>query len=474
MNEAPKLTNLHINTYALSNSLNSMAFTVPMTFLTLFMTDYLRISPVAIGTGMLIAKTVDFLVGLIAGIFIEQSNMKKGKYLSWIRLLTITLFFGNIVQMIDTSSFISNATVRLAIVMIFYMMFHCSMNFYATSRAAMIPKMAGHNMEDRKKITARQGQFAAATAIITSAVTLPAVQLVQNITGSASLGYFIVAAVFSVAFATVNLIFVKIAAPFDPPQASVASVRKPPTVGQMVTSVVTNKQMLVLFFGFTAFTIGTQLYAGITAYYFRVTGTFAFMTVAMTARSICALLASLVAPALGRKIGKKGSLIFGWFIYALSTISIWAFGINSDGSANLVVMTVAMCLCQGAMYIYTVFTANYYLDCGEYGYYDTGIDNRTMALTVMNWPTKIGFALGGSLVGYCLAWSGYIAPTATTAATFTYMNRFTMSIGLIPGICMLIGATIILVAYKLTDTQAAEYAKLNAEREAGAAAKAAN
>jgi len=120
-----------------------------------------------------------------------------------------------------------------------------------------------------------------------------------------------------------------------------------------------------------------------------------------------------------------------------------------------------------------IFQANYYLDCGEYGYYTTGIDNRTMAVTVMNWPTKIGFAVGGSLAGYCLAWAGYNAPTATTPPSFTYMNRFLMSIGLIPAIFMTIGIVITALFYKLTDAQAAEYARANAEREAAAKAAAA-
>jgi Na+/melibiose symporter and related transporters len=264
---------------------------------------------------------------------------------------------------------------------------------------------------------------------------------------------------------------VKIAAPFDPPQETNVA-RKSATVAQMVSSVVTNKQMLVLFIGFTCFGIGTQIYTGVTAYYFRVTGTFAFMAVALTARSICALLASLVALSIGRKIGKKRSLICGWFLYALGPITIWAFGINADGSANLVVMTVAMCVCQSAMYLYNIFLANYYLDCGEYGYYVTGIDNRTMSVTVMNWPTKIGFALGGSMVGFVLAWSGYVAPTAKAAAYFTHMNRYMISIGIIPSILMVIGTIIVLSFYKLTDAEAASYAKANAEREAAAASKA--
>lgn len=85
---------IHVNLYSYSNAMNMIVQTVLVTYLTMFMTDYHHISPMALGTGMLIAKTVDFLVGLITGIVIEQSHLKHGKYLSWIRLLSVTLLTG--------------------------------------------------------------------------------------------------------------------------------------------------------------------------------------------------------------------------------------------------------------------------------------------------------------------------------------------------------------------------------------------
>ena len=56
----PKVTNGLITNYALANAMNTMAFTVPTLFLSVFMTDYLGISPVAMANGMFIARLVDF------------------------------------------------------------------------------------------------------------------------------------------------------------------------------------------------------------------------------------------------------------------------------------------------------------------------------------------------------------------------------------------------------------------------------
>ena len=110
--------------------------------------------------------------------------------------------------------------------------------------------------------------------------------------------------------------------------------------------------------------------------------------------------------------------------------------------------------------------AVYWLDCGEYGYYKSGIDNRTMAVTVMNWPTKIGFMLGGSMVGWMIAWAGYQTPSGGNMGSFDYMDRFMTTMGLVPAIMAGIAAVCIFLFYKLDDKTAAEYARANVEREA--------
>ena len=211
--EKPPVKESLVTSYALGNAMNTMGFQVPTLFLSMFMTDYLGISPVAMANGMLIARFVDFGVSIIAGMIIEKVHMKHGKYLSWIRLLTATLFFGNIIQMLDTTAFVKNATARLVIVMIFYMMFHCSMNFNATARAAILPKICGADMELRKKFTARQTQLGALVSIFGSAIIVPLVNFMAKVTGKESIGYFIGALIFSGLFVVFNMWFVKMAAP---------------------------------------------------------------------------------------------------------------------------------------------------------------------------------------------------------------------------------------------------------------------
>ena len=188
------------------------------------------------------------------------------------------------------------------------------------------------------------------------------------------------------------------------------------------------------------------------------TGVFAFL---------CLHRASILA----RKLGKKAAMVVGWFTVAVAGLLLKFFA-YTGGNANVTLMIICMCLVQGAMSLYMSFQAVYWLDCGEYGYYKTGIDNRTMAVTVMNWPTKIGFMFGGSMVGWMIAWAGYQAPQAAgEVGKFASMEKFMTTMGLIPAILAAVAALGILFLYKLDDKTAAEYAKANVEREAAEKAK---
>ena len=74
----PILTNLDINAYALSQGMLMMAHTMLTVYFTMFMTDYLKIPALMIGTAMLVVKTIDFLINLCAGPIVEKTNMKHG------------------------------------------------------------------------------------------------------------------------------------------------------------------------------------------------------------------------------------------------------------------------------------------------------------------------------------------------------------------------------------------------------------
>lgn len=464
--EKHNLTNYEIMSYALPNAVSAMVHTIPVQFGMMYMTEYLGISAAAMGTAMLVTKLLDYFVAIFAGGVIEKTkSTKHGKYALWLRITTFTLFFGSLLQLVNTNGLIPSAIGRLVFVSIFYCSLHFGMNFRATSSGGLLQRMAGPSMENRKKMNARQAQFAAAVTIISGATSIPLIQYFATKFGPAN-GYAVTIIVFGALFLGLSFFMLfPVMKKYDKPREAI-EVTNAPTLGQMFTSIVTNKQMLVMFFMITSMTVGTQIFTPLLAYYFKVvTGQLSTMTLLLTIQGIGAFLFSLIAPSIARKLGKKGALIFSSGLSILCYIGIWLFGLK-----HLWALVTFACLIKGSDAIYRCFSTNYFLDCGEYGYYTSGIDNRTMALTVMNWPIKIGFLAGGTAVGYGLAFIGY---TAGMEVTSVFANKFMMLFGLLPAALFAITLLLAIFAYKLTDEQAEFYANENNKREAAMKAAAA-
>ncbi|KPU42572.1 melibiose carrier protein [Oxobacter pfennigii] len=457
--EKYQLKESEIMAYALPNAVSAMVHTIPVMYGMMFMTEYLGISATAMGTAMLATKLLDYVVAIFAGGIIEKTQSKKhGKYALWMRITTFTLFFGSLLQLVDTTGIISSSLVRLIFVSVFYCTLHFGMNFRATSQGGILQRMGGPSMEIRKRLNARQAQINAAVTIISGAITLPLIQFFANIFGAAN-GYAITIIVFGILFLGLSFFMLfPVMKKYDLPREG-AAVANAPTIGQMFKSIVTNKQMIVVFLMITSMTVGTQIFTPLVAYYFKVvTGNLSAMTLLLTIQGIGAFLFSLIAPAIAKKLGKKGALIFSSALSIACYLGIWLIGLK-----NIWAMVAFACLIKGSDAIYRCFSTNYFLDCGEYGYYTTGQDNRTMALTVMNWPIKIGFLAGGSAVGYGLAMIGYSAGMEVTSV---FANKFMMLFGLVPAAFFLVTLVLAVVAYKLTDEQAEFYANENIKREA--------
>ena len=75
-------------------SLLTLSIMVGFMYLNQFATEVLQVPAAALATAMLIGKTIDFIVSLISAIVIEKAHLKHGKFVSWIRIATITCFFG--------------------------------------------------------------------------------------------------------------------------------------------------------------------------------------------------------------------------------------------------------------------------------------------------------------------------------------------------------------------------------------------
>ena len=175
----------------------------------------------------------------------------------------------------------------------------------------------------------------------------------------------------------------------------------------------------------------------------------------MTVCMVTGFLASMVMPKIGGKLGKKKSFVAGLVIYAAAYAAAYFAG------GNWIFYTVCGAIGGGAVYMFTTFGANYFVDCGEYYLYKTGKDTRMIAITMYSVPMKIGMALGGAIGNFGMAIIGYQAGMAIDQI---FTTKFMLLLTLIPAVLIFVGALIMQFGYKITDEDAARYAAENAAK----------
>jgi Na+/melibiose symporter-like transporter len=256
-----------------------------------------------------------------------------------------------------------------------------------------------------------------------------------------------------------------VAKPFDPPQAAGGAAATKVNLLDMAKAVVTNNQLLIFMFTqLCSYTAVFGIIGTLRAYYFMyILGDFNLMTPVLTATTIIGLICITIGPKIGTKLGKKRALVLGMSFYALSGILIFLFGSTS-------VFAYVGLLAIGTLgnYFWVGFGANYTIDCGEYGYWKTGKDNRTVVMSMFNVPMKLAVLLGGTVGAFALAFIGY-KPGFNPAEVQHFSRNFMFMFGAVPGMLNALGALVFGLAYKISDADAAKYAKENAERKAAAA-----
>jgi GPH family glycoside/pentoside/hexuronide:cation symporter len=250
--------------------------------------------------------------------------------------------------------------------------------------------------------------------------------------------------------------------PHDRPEGIGGAPSSPPvTIGDMVRAVFTNKQLLVFLLAQVFFMAGSFGIAPLAAYYFTyVLGNFNLMTLAMTITTLFSFFASLLGPRIGVKLGKKWAMITGLIIAALGCCGVALFG-----RQGIVVYVALQCVNMLGTFIFAGFGINYILDCGEYGFWKTRQDNRTVLMSLYNMPMKMGILIGGAIGVFGFAAIGYQAGEDPLLIP-NFARNFMFILGGAPAVFYVLSALIMGLGYKITDADAAGYAEENAQRTA--------
>lgn len=453
-----KLGKKEIYSYTLYGFTMAVFSAMSMNYTNIFLTDYLLYSASLMGTTLLVGRIVDLIVALMAGGIIEKSRLKWGKYRSWTMICRFTAFIGCTLLFTNISTLPTGLKVSATITA--YILLHGSLAFLQTSQSGILSLMAGADIEARNILAARNAQAMALANIVASATIIPLINYFTPIFGAAG-AYTAVAILLGLVFFLGATILSKAAKPHDTPHFKNAGLEMTtPTIKEMVMSVVNNDQLLIYLASLSLYFTAFVMNHGAMAYYFTYAlGDFLLMSLALTVTTSFAVVSSIISPKIGAKIGKDKAMVVGLLIYSATF-----FGMTFLAKESLIVYIIFACLGMAGMYFFLGFGPNYAIDAGEYYYYKTGKDNRAIAINMYSIPIKIGFIVGGTLTGYALDAIGY---TAGITPIPEFISKLMWVFSGIPAIFSLIGAIIMQAGYRITDEDAARYAKANAEKMIG-------
>jgi Na+/melibiose symporter-like transporter len=435
---------------------------VPLGFINIFLTEDLRIPMVAVGSILLVARIADFMLTFSVGAIIERSNFKSGKYKPWLKYCPWIIYISQLLMFLP---FEMPFMLRSVLIVAAYLLVNVTWAFVTTIQYGTLSIVAGSDMDKRNKMVILAVRLMTVAMVINSASMTPARNLIASIVG-VKYQYLVVSIIYGVFFIIASTLLGKLIGPYDIPQTETAGPPRPKvTIGDMVKCVVTNSQLIVNFISTILFFLGVMAPMGIIMYYYIYVQNdpqLLLMALAQTISTLFNLVTTIVGPMIGLKLGRKKAMVLGQFLTVLTSVAMAMFG--GLHIAVFIGITLATAM---ATSLYSGFGMSYIIDVGEYGYWKTGIDNRTVTMSLVNVPIKIATFIGGSVSLFGLALIGY---QPGMAATPEFIKNFMWLYGGIPALCNLLACLVNGFFYKIDDKEAALYSKENREREAAAAA----
>lgn len=423
-----------------------------------YITDILLISPMVMGTVLMVTRSFDIATILISSVVEERMNLKWGKYRSWLLIMIPLAFVAGVIQY---SGLGGTANAKLMVSAVCYVLFFGFFNFGRTAQMALLNTI-GTTPEERAMLSARKAQFAAMAGIILNATFIPLALFFSggesktDITGTA---FFLTVVIFQVIYLVAQMGLFKGSKEYDLPvdekNGDGATIKKNKLTGsEMVQQIVKNPPLMLMLVSETCKTVANTLVLSMVIYYFRVVAEdLTLQPIFATSLSLAGFVGTIFAGQfLIKKIGKKYAYMMG---FGLSAIGVMVARLIAGDNTFLFI--AVMCV---AWFFYTSIATSgpaMFGDCVEYGRYKIGKEGRAFIMGLYTLPIKVGVLIAGGLAGFLLASINYTAEsTLTPALKSGLFNIVTFAPAVILGI-----GFICALLYPLTENRVKEIMAIN-------------
>lgn len=401
-------------------------------FLLVFLTDMLGLNAAVAG---LIYTAVGWM-GIFSDSIVGYLSDKTGRYKLWILIGTLvtSVFFVLLFVKFDLPP-----TVAAWYAFILYFAWSFAYSAYTITYNALASALST-DAETRTMLNSMRFALLAIPSIAISIVT-------PYLTESHSdAGFYTKGAV---VFAILGILFV-IPCVLGVKEPQVASKKDKLHVKDALKSMLGNKQLILIAFGYFLYALGFGVYYTTMTYFFR----YYFispktMSWVLIMNAPLSFFVALLVPPMVKKFGKLASLNFGAVLFIGALVIM--FFVPTNGVIVFACNIVALFALNLMSPVITIMMA----DAIDYGVWQTGKNVRAVSFAAISICGKISDGLSGLVIGSTLAYFGYVANQTQTAHAKT---GITISYCVIPAVIFVAIIVIMSLCWKLNEKKMEEIA----------------
>ncbi|MCR3759582.1 MFS transporter [Clostridium felsineum] len=432
--------------YAFGDLSNNIIYGSMGAFLVFYYTDVAKVSAAAIGSIMIISRLLDGILDILMGIIVDKTKTKYGKARPWLLRMAIPFGIAAVLMFSVPDSLTDKA--KLIYIFITYNL----VNIIYTSinvPYGVLGSLITQDQYERSLLNIIRMIFAIGSNLAITTLTLPFVKML----GGGSKAWTLAYAIFGV-IATV-LYFISF---FNTKERVELSENKEKfesvPIGIGVKSLFKNKYWVILTLVGLSNGVMMGVMVGMGVYYSQYILKDSSLTGIITmCLYLPMLLAMFLLPPFVKRFGKRNVAIVGLFIMVLGCL------VTIINPSNVTIVIIGSIL-KGIGFS-PIMGVNFAMlaDTVEYGEWKFKIRTEGLIFSAQSYGGKAGSGLGSAIIGWILAFGGYVGGAATQSATALSSIKFLFIA--IPIVFVAI-EIILLLPYKLDK----EYPKILSELKA--------
>ncbi|MBU0927619.1 MAG: MFS transporter [Spirochaetes bacterium] len=397
--------------YGLGDMASNFVWTSAMSYLAFFYTDIFGISAAAVGVLMLLARLWDAVNDPIMGMIAERTRSRHGVFRPYLLWMAIPFGVAAVLTFTTPNFGIAGKLVWAYATYISLGMAYTAINMpYSAMTATMT-----QDPDERVSLSTYRMTFAFLGGLIVNILTLPLIKALGG--ANQKLGYQLTMGIFG-AIATV-MYFVCFATTRE--RVMPADGEAMPIKDSFKAIEGNTPWFLMIGMAFLGQAVNTMK-SGVTIYFFTYNlGKQELIPLFMMAIMLPMLVAMPIGNMASRKLDKKGVIMLGSAIAIV--FNALFFILNPQDTGIIILLTVLGGLGTG-MTIPASFALG--ADTVEYGEWKSGVRAAGFLTAGGFFGGKLGTSIGGALLGFILAGTGYIAGGKQGASTL-FAFRFMIS-----------------------------------------------